>query len=269
MSNTPKSPTGTTEAAAHDLGVLSTGAPSNGHDGQRDPAIEAKPGGGGEPSRSPIQTPEHPAPAPDLPRPSSIGEGDFDLDSILAPPEPQAAVTKAILTKLAIRNPKKDELVRVRPANEFEVTLLQFKLDDGEGFGDEMRYFVHPSLERMFIDEFNRELTRITLRMAVNERGKPFLWPVETLSTSGRGQAAAASRRAAVAAAERDWIFVAWKGGEYQVRVLASEVDRARIGEPRWPDLTVKEVVKLALGDGKFIDSVDHPIIRKLRTGRD
>jgi hypothetical protein len=273
MANTPRSRSDATQDAARDLGVLSSDAiaksPPNGQHGERDSLIEAKLDEGGEPTRSPVQTPEHPKPAPDLPRPSSIGEDDFDLESIAAPPEPQAPITKAILTKLDIRNPKKDELARVRPAIEFAVTLLQFRLDDGEGFGDEMRYFVHPSLERMFMDEFNRELTRITLRLAVNERGKYFLWPVETLSASGRAQPAAASRRAAVAAAERDWIFVAWKTGEYQVRVLASEADRARIGEPKSPDSTVKEVLKLALSDGKFIDSVDHPIIRKLRTGHD
>jgi hypothetical protein len=273
MPDTPKSRSDATEDAAHDFDVLSADANAksspNGRDGQRDPGVEAKLDEGGEPARSPIQTPEHPAPAPDLPRPSSIGDDDFDLGSIVAPPEPQAPVTKAILTKLVIRNPRKDELVRVRRASEFAVTLLQFKLDDGEAFGDETRNFVHPSLERMFRDEFNRELTRITLRMAVNERGKHFLWPVETLTASGRAQPAAASRRAAVAAAERDWIFIAWKTGEFQVRVLASEADRARIGEPKWPNLTVKEVLKLALSDGKFIDSIDHPIIRKLRTGHD
>ena len=122
-------------------------------------------------------------------------------------------------------------------------------------------------MESVFRLEFGRDLTRVTLRMAITERGKVFLWPVESQSASGRRQAASASRRAAAAAAEKDWVFVFWAGGEFRVRRLREGADRDRLGEPKWPDLTVKEVCKLAFGESLIADD-KHEIVQQLRRGR-
>ena len=100
--------------------------------------------------------------------------------------------------------------------------------------------------------------------MAINERGKIFLYPVETQSSTGRRQVAAASRRAAVAAAEKEWVFIFWRGGEYCVRRLLNPADRERLGEPKWPDLSVKEIFKLAFGE-LLISDENHPIVQQLR----
>jgi hypothetical protein len=210
--------------------------------------------------------PDHPAPAPDLPKPAPPDEDDFDLDALIAPPEPELVVEE-VLTRIPLRGPRKDELIRVRLAAEFSVDMLQFRLDDGEVFGDESRYLVAPVMESVFRLEFGRDLARVTLRMAITERGKVFLWPIESQSASGRRQAASASRRAAAAAAEKEWVFVFWNSGEFRVRRLRNEVDRERLGEPKWPNLTVKEVCKMAFGELLITDN-DHEIVRQLRGGR-
>jgi hypothetical protein len=38
------------------------------------------------------------------------------------------------------------------------------------------------------------------------------------------------------------------------------------LSDPKWPDLTFNEIIKLAFR-GRMIDSLDHPVVRELRGG--
>ncbi len=38
-----------------------------------------------------------------------------------------------------------------------------------------------------------------------------------------------------------------------------------KIPDPVWPDISFQEVVKIAFGDGRLIDSMDQPVIRQLQ----
>ena len=36
------------------------------------------------------------------------------------------------------------------------------------------------------------------------------------------------------------------------------------IPQPKWPDKTLQEMITLAFGGGRLIDTPDHPVIRRL-----
>jgi hypothetical protein len=38
----------------------------------------------------------------------------------------------------------------------------------------------------------------------------------------------------------------------------------AHIPDPVWPDISMRELLRLAFGDGRLIDREDHPVIRQL-----
>jgi hypothetical protein len=37
------------------------------------------------------------------------------------------------------------------------------------------------------------------------------------------------------------------------------------VAEPKWPEISLRELLRLAFGKGKLINSLDHPILKRLR----
>ena len=96
---------------------------------------------------------------------------------------------------------------------------------------------------------------------AVNRQGVVFLWPCRmpgptASSTSGAG---------------RRWRPPTWPGAGW-VRVAANmslgayDVFQATgdLPDPEWPDTPFKELLRVAFKD-RFIDTLDHPVLRELR----
>jgi hypothetical protein len=48
--------------------------------------------------------------------------------------------------------------------------------------------------------------------------------------------------------------------GAYEISVA-----EAPIPEPVWPDLPFREILKIAFGAGRLINSLDHPVMKRLR----
>jgi hypothetical protein len=87
-----------------------------------------------------------------------------------------------------------------------------------------------------------------------------FLWPITVPGSSGRSPNAWHTSAVKLKQqAELKWVkrVVNEKAGNYEAFLALGE-----IAEPEWPELSFKEILKLALKD-RYITSRDHPVLQK------
>ena len=63
--------------------------------------------------------------------------------------------------------------------------------------------------------------------------------------------------------AQTEWTRIWWN---QEVSHYTHQTSRADLGEPRWPDLAFEEILRIAF-EGLVIESLDHEVLRELRTG--
>ena len=67
--------------------------------------------------------------------------------------------------------------------------------------------------------------------------------------------------RAAAELAETKWVRMQANMARNYYDVVASD----KIPDPVWPNITSQDILKIAFGDGRLIDRMDHPVIRQLQ----
>lgn len=163
-----------------------------------------------------------------------------------------SAGVKKIITTIPVRKPSNQAFVRVRTGDEWRmpVAVLQLK-DDGEC------YLVMPQL----FGELAQEARPKMLYTGVTRDGNLFLWPINMPGEDGRLDAWSQSAHSAAQMAETSWVrLVANRTvGAYDVMEATNLLE-----EPSWSELTFGEMVNLGF-KGKVIDSLDHPIVKRLR----
>ena len=158
------------------------------------------------------------------------------------------------LAHIPVRRPKRDEYFRVNPDPKMTLTSLVW-IDRDET--DDV-YFVTPEARDVMLDS-----GRIVMLVLCQSRQKVnFLWPVNTDTRSGGGRGWTESARAAVIRAHTKWIKIRGDraSGMYQIFEAAEQGG----GEPEWPALEFKELLKLGFKD-RLINSPDHPVVRRLQ----
>jgi len=163
----------------------------------------------------------------------------------------QVGIKKALLT-VPVRKPGRQDFVRVHPDPHWriETAVLQFK-DDRETF------VVAPAVQ----PELFGELVPMVLFTAVTRQGVLFLWPVRLPGPDGRHDDWNRSALDAAQIGMSHWVRVASNRhlGAYEVFEAT-----AALPEPEWPVEGFEHIVGLAFKD-HFVDSVDHPAVRRLR----
>ena len=182
-----------------------------------------------------------------------ITSSGLDLDSVrLQQNFGGVAGVKKVVTIVPVRKPSNQSFVRVRSGEDwrFPAAILQLK-EDGEC------YLVMPQLYA----ELAQEVRPKMLYAGITRDGNIFLWPVNLPGEDGRLDAWSQSAHTAAAMAENRWVrLVANRTvGAYDVMEATNLVE-----EPSWPDLTFKEIINLSFKD-KLIDTLDHPIVKRLR----
>lgn len=156
------------------------------------------------------------------------------------------------LAHIAVRKPKKDEYFRTHPDPAMSLTSLVWTDPD---LGDV--YFVAPEA-RQIMTESGRVVTLVLCqsRLRVN-----FIWPVNAGGSSGGGRGWVESSHHAVHMGKNLWIKIRGDrpAGMYQVLEAADQR-----GEPEWPNLDFKELLKLGFKD-RLIGSADHPVVRRIQ----
>jgi hypothetical protein len=164
-----------------------------------------------------------------------------------------AGVKKALLT-IPVRKPDKSWFIRTHPdeAYRLETALLELKEDR------EMYLVAKPLWPELATEPTFKPWALFT---AVNRQGVLFLWPVRLPGPDGKVDDWSKSALEAADMARTGWVRVT-----SNMALGAYEVYQATgiLPEPVWPEQPFPELLRIAF-KGRFIDGLDHPILRRLR----
>jgi hypothetical protein len=162
-------------------------------------------------------------------------------------------VKKALLT-VPVRKPDKSWFVRTHPSPAYRLETFVIELKD-----DRETYLVARELWPVLMTEST--LSPRGLFTAVNRQGVVFLWPVRLPGADGKVDEWSRSAVEAAGMAETGWVRV-----QANLALGAYEVYRATgaLPEPEWPTQSFPDLLRIAFKD-RYIDSPDHPVLRKLR----
>lgn len=160
-------------------------------------------------------------------------------------------VKKALLT-VPVRKPTRQEFVRVRPGDDWclQTAILELK-------EERISYLVDSALWA----ELPGEIVPKTLFTTINRQGVLSIWPVKLPGPDGRQDHWSRSALEAADMAKTKWVRVAanMSLGAYEVFTASSDIQ-----EPEWPDVSFRDILKIAFRD-QYIRDFDHPVVHRLR----
>jgi hypothetical protein len=198
---------------------------------------------------------------------STNGHGEPTFTKAAAPPDPfdparlrlsqdfaaTVGVKKALLT-VPVRKPDKSWFVQVHPNEAYRIQTAVIELKE-----DREVYLIDPALW----PELATEATfgPRALFTAITRQGVVFLWPIRLPGADGKVDEWSASALEAATMAAGKWCRVVANMhlGAYEVFEAGGE-----LAAPQWPDLPLSELLRIGF-KGRFVDSLDHPVLRKLR----
>jgi hypothetical protein len=154
------------------------------------------------------------------------------------------------LGSIEVRKPKKQEWFRSHPKMLGEISVIR-----RESTGD--FYAVDPALVR----ELGEETREAFIVAAVSYEGALFLWPIIKPKADGSGIQLYENDLADLALSRQCWIRRQWSFGSKSYRVEQANTDRS----PEWPENTNVSAWVTKGFRGRFIDSLDHQLVRQLR----
>jgi hypothetical protein len=178
----------------------------------------------------------------------------FDPKSLRIDPSSEAASgVEKVLLHVPVRRPHRQEFFRVHPAPEYRETVAILELRE-----ERETYIVAAELAA----ELATEIRLVEMRVCISRSGIVFLWAVPLPVEDGRSNAWHVTAREAAELAEAKWVRMSSNMGAgcYDVAVAP-----AGVSEPRWPETTFWDLLRIAFGRGKLIDSFDHAVIKQLR----
>jgi hypothetical protein len=162
-------------------------------------------------------------------------------------------VKKALLT-VPVRKPDKSWFVQVHPDESYRIQTAVIELKE-----DREVYLVDPSLWADLATEATFGPRAIFT--SITRQGVVFLWPVRLPGHDGKIDEWSQSAIEAATMAAGKWCRVVANMhlGAYEVFEAAGE-----LAAPTWPDAPLSELLRIGF-KGRFVDSLDHPVLRKLR----
>jgi hypothetical protein len=206
--------------------------------------LEAEASANGEATKS---TPE-PLGAPNIYDPAFLGlTQDFAAEA-------QVAKKWEIIK---VEKPSKSRVFRVHPDPNFRVKTILLSLKE-----DNEVYVVLPHLRGALADE--GLCGKFTLFACITKAGTPFLWPIRMADADGKWNPWHSSAWGIAEKAQLRWTRMQAnrEAGHYMAEYDQRPPELQR--EPEWPTLTFAEWLELAL-KGFTIDSIEHPVLKRLR----
>jgi hypothetical protein len=157
----------------------------------------------------------------------------FDPAALRISPNFEAVAVKRVIVAVPVRKPKRQEFVRVHPDEHYRLETAVIELAE-----ERETYLVVPALLEALADE----VKLVRLHLAVPRGGGPFFWPVPLPGPDGRRNPWHEAAERAALEATRSWVRLKanMAAGAYDVDVAA-----AAIGEPEWPELPMRELLRL------------------------
>jgi hypothetical protein len=186
-----------------------------------------------------------PPPAPD----------PFDPESLRLGQEFETAVgVRKTLITVPVRKPDKSWFVQVHPAESYCLKTAVIELKE-----DREIYLIAHSLWPELAGEST--FGARALFTTITRQGVVFFWPIRLPGHDGKLDAWSESALEAASMAEGKWVRVCANMhlGAYEIFEAAGTLP-----PPVWPERPLGELLEIAFKD-RFIDSLDHPVLRRLR----
>ena len=183
----------------------------------------------------------------------SKGLEGFDLESLRVSQDfVKDSGVKKLLTTIPVRKPNRQDFVRVHHDASYVLDTMLLNLKE-----ERETYLVAPS----FRDKIPQELTHTRLALATNRQKVLFLWQLRLPGSSGKTDAWSMSALEAYEEAKKNWVRISanMSLGAYEIYEALGN-----LSDPEWPDESMDEIVRIAFRNS-FIDSYDHPVLRRLR----
>lgn len=186
---------------------------------------------------------------------ASVSTNPFDLGKLKLSQDfgSSGGGVKKKLTMVPVRKPNKQTFFRVIPGDDFRImtAILEIK-DDGSDI-----YLIAPSLH----DELVEDMNVVQIVTTIDRQNNVVLWPIKMPRADGRSNSWNESAMAAAQHAEKQWIRLVpnMSIGAYDVLVAKKDFP-----DPEMPEVSFQKLIEMAFKD-RFIDSMGHPILRKLR----
>ena len=160
-------------------------------------------------------------------------------------------VKKTILT-IPVRKPNRQEFIRVRPGDEWCIQAAILELKE-----ERISYLVDPVL----LGELPGEVIPKILYITISRQEVLSIWPVRLPGQDGRQDHWNRSAMDAAELAKKNWVRIASNMGlgAYEVFTASSDIQ-----EPKWPDLSFAEILKIAFRD-QYIKDLEHPVVQRLK----
>jgi hypothetical protein len=186
---------------------------------------------------------------------ASAAPDPFDPSSLRLSQDFGAAVgvKKAVLS-VPVRKPDKSWFVRVHPEPAYRLQTAVVELKE-----DRETYLVAPALW----SDLAMEATfgPRALYTTINRQGVLFLWQIRLPGSDGKIDEWSRTALEAAERATKGWVRVAANMGLGAYDVFQAS---GQLAEPDWPDVPFRELLRVAFKD-RYIDTLDHPVLRKLR----
>lgn len=186
-----------------------------------------------------------------------VGGGDdpFDLSNIAVASvtAEDLGVEKPVLV-VPVEKPNRQDFFRTHPDPNFRVEARILKLE-----AQRETYLV----TRAVWPSIPGETKLVRLVPYLSRTGGLGLWPVPLPDDllGKRDTNWGVTARSAAEIAETKWVRMQSNMALGRYEVATSD----RIPDPVWPDITLNKILKIAFGDGRLIDRLDHPVIRQLQ----
>ena len=166
--------------------------------------------------------------------------------------DPQIRGQRPILATIPVRKPGRQDYVRVRPDEEYQLTTALLTLKE-----EREDYLVAPELRPGLFGE----LVPVTIYTAINRQGVLFLWPCRLPDETGRVNDWHASAIEAADRAKKNWIRIAADMGLGAYRIWEAS---GELPEPEWPEQGLRDLLEIAF-KGRYIEAHDHAVLKRLR----
>ena len=158
-------------------------------------------------------------------------------------------------TVIPIRNPKPDEFFRVTPGEGYSmnVNILQMKTDNEWYLVDED---ILPEIQ------LESQLKVMQLYVCVTQNSTPFICLIPLPDSDGKLNSWHESGHKSMEEAKNFWVRrqADKSNGSY----LITKAINAQLPDPRWPSEPLEDLIEKAF-DRYYIDTIDHPVLRRLR----
>jgi hypothetical protein len=198
--------------------------------------------------------------APIPPKLEIVESADDDLAALRLDPAIFASVAAAAPLVIPVRKPPKQEFIRVRPEANYRITVAAVQFRDGTAADSDEFYVIRNDCCGAGL--IGTEANIYTLFVYCTRAGALRLWPVRQPGPDGKHTEWQRSARKAAEAAMRGWVRVVpnMSIGGYELMTAV-----VKIPDPIWPNLSMAEIIRIALTDRDLIvDNRDHPVLRKL-----